>query len=241
MGQPIPPGDNVPLYEGLDSSWNDFVSVIPEDKRSAFAERVNGIHKEYEPLKQWEEFHKSGITPDHATTAVNLFATIENNPRQIYDAIGKHLGITPQQAEEVVEAIQEDDGSDPRIATLARQVEAMAQIMLGQRQQEVRSQAEAEADARLDKMLGDLKKKYPDVDEEEILWRMDKFDMSPEEAYQAHMSKVTGYRTSRPAPALLGQGGHVPRNVIDPTKLNAAGTKSLVAQMFEHDNAERRR
>src|SRR3954470_1975547 len=125
MGQPTPPGDS-PLIEGLDSSWNDIVNFIPEDKRADFAPKFKERVQSYEALKPWEEFQKSGVTPDQAGTALNLFSVIENNPREVYETIGKHLGITPQQAKEVVKEVEkevESGNDDPRLATLQQQVD----------------------------------------------------------------------------------------------------------------------
>jgi hypothetical protein len=136
MGQPTPPGDS-PLIEGLDSSWNDIVNYIPEDKRAEFAPKFKERVQSYEALKPWEEFQKSGITPDHAGTALNLFSVIENNPREVYETIGKHLNITPQQAKEVVKEVEKeiDSGNDdPRLATLQQQVDTLAQIALANKQ-----------------------------------------------------------------------------------------------------------
>jgi len=246
MGQPTPPGD-LPLIEGLDPSWNELVNYIPEDKRAEFGpklkERVTSATSEYEPLKQWEGFQKSGVTPDQADTALRLFNLIETNPRQVYDAIAGHLGITTEQAKEVVKEVKADQAANPydsKIKTMEEQMATMSQIMLAQRQMTAKEQQDAEMDAVVDQELSDIKKKYGnDVPDDQILMRMYTKNMTAEEAYQEYAGFVTDVRSRRPAPMIMGAGGNIPSNrAIDPTKLNSKETKNLVAQMLDHANAE---
>lgn len=235
MGQPTPPGD-MPLFEGLGSEWNDIVGAFPEDKRAELAPKLKEKIDAFTPLRQWEDLHKSGVTPEHASTALNLFSMIENNPREVYTAIGNFLGLTPQETKEAVEELQESqgDGDDPRLRTLQQQVDTLAQIALAQRQQTAAEQQAAEQDAAVEKELNDLRNKYGDVDEEEILMRMLHKGLSAEQAYQEYSGKVAELRKRRPAPMIIGGGGNIPRKQLDVTKLDSAGTKDLVAQMMQH-------
>ena len=246
MGQPTPPGD-MPLIEGLGSEWNEFVSAIPEDQRAALApklkERVTDYETRIESYKPWEELQKSGITPEHANTAVGLFATIENNPREVYETLGKHLGISTEQAQQVVEELDEADGTDPEIQRLKQQVDTLSQITLASKQQERQAQLAAENDAKLDAEIAGVKKKYGEhVPEDELLMRMLHKGMTAEQAYQEYSSRVNDIRSTRPSPMLLGGGsGAIPQKTIDPTKLNNKDTKSIVAQMLDHSNSEARK
>ncbi len=237
MGQPNPPGD-IPLFDGLGPEWNDIVGAFPEDKRGELAPKLRERIEQYEPLKQWEDFQKSGITPDFAQTAVNLFAHIENNPRQVYDEIGKFLGISAQQAKEVVDDIKDDvketDEDDPRYSALKQQLDAISQILLTENQTKMQAQQEAEAQAAIENEFSALKKKVGDFDEEEVIMRMVHKGISAEQAYNEYTAKVDQLRARRPAPMLLGSGGAIPQRSIDPTKLNNQDTKSLVVQMLEH-------
>jgi hypothetical protein len=239
MGQPNPPGD-LPLYEGLDPSWNDIVGAFPEDKRNELAPKLKERIDAYEPYKQWDNLQKSGVTPQQAETALSIYSMLENNPKQVYDELSKYLGVTPQQAQQAAEQVEEimEDEEDPRLSKLAsleKQVQVMAELLMTQHQQEVQSKQQQEADAAIDKELSDLKKKYgEEVDEEEVIMRMVHQGMTAEQAHQAYMNKVTQIRHRRPAPTLLGSGGTVPKKGIDPAKLDNSGVKSLVAQMIQH-------
>lgn len=235
MGQPNPPGD-IPLYDGLGTEWNDIVGAFPEDRRNELAPILKSRLDSYEPLKQWEDFHKSGITPDQASAALNVFKILEDNPRQVYDVIGQHLGLTKQEVKEVVENV--NDGvtaeEDPRIAAMQNQINVLSQIALSQRDQEIAAKTNAEQDAALEREMTALKKKYSDVNEREILMRMAYGDMTAEQAYQDYANLVSEARTRRPAPMVMGSGGAIPRNAIDVKKLDPLGVRNLTAQMMQH-------
>jgi hypothetical protein len=238
MGQPTPPGDNVPLFEGLGPEWNDIVGAIPEDRRAELAPKLKERISAFEPLQQYSDFAKSGITPEQISTSLNLFSIIENNPKEVYETLGKHLNITPAQAEQVVEQLEESDGSDPEIAALKQQVETLAQIALAQRQQTTQEKMAAEQDALLDSEIQGIKKKYGnDVPEDEILMRMLHKNMTAEEAYTEYSSRAEDIRKRRPAPFVMGQGGHVPNQQLDVKTLDNKSTKNLVAQMLDHANS----
>jgi hypothetical protein len=244
MTFPNPPGENVPLYDGLSSDWNDIVSAFPEDKRNELApllkSRLDSIEEGYKPLKQWEDLAKSGVTPEHASTALNLYSIIDTDPKQVYDVLAKHLNITPAQAEEVVEAVEEGDESDPRIQQMQHKIDTLMQIELAKHQQSTTKQREAEAEAAIDKALNDLKKKHGDFDEEQIVMRMLHKNMKPEDAYMEYTNMVSELKKRPLTPMLLGGGGGIPKPGIDVRKLDGKATRSLVAQMMIHDNNERK-
>jgi DNA-binding protein H-NS len=238
MGQPNPPGD-IPLIEGLGSEWNEFVSAFPEDKRNELGSKFKERVSEYESLKGWEDFQKSGITPEHAGTALNLYSIIENNPQQVYETIGKALGITPEQAEDIVEEVESGDPDDPRIATMQQQIDTLTQIALAERQMTTQEKQAKEADMAVENDIQNLKKKYGDsFPEDEIIMRMLYKDMDAEAAYKEYSDHAEGIRARRPAPYVMGSGGHVPDRSIDVKSLDNKGTKNLVAQMLEHANQE---
>ncbi len=236
MGQPTPPGD-IPLYDGLGAEWNDIVGAFPEDKRGELAPVLKSKIDAYEPLKGYEEFHKSGITPEHVGNALNLYKIIEDNPRQVYDVIAKHLNITPQQAQQVVEEAEspeESQAEDPRVKTLQDQVAVLSQIALANHNQTLEQQQAAAMDAAIEEEINAVKKKYGnDVNEEELILRMIAKNISAEQAHHEVMALADQFRR-RPAPFVMGNGGVVPRNNIDVKKLDTKDTRNLVAQMMQN-------
>jgi hypothetical protein len=239
MGQPTPPGD-MPLFEGLGAEWNDIVNAIPEDKRAEVAPLLKQRIDAYEPLKAWEKFSKDGITPELADTAFKVYKTIEDNPRDVYEVLGKHLGITPAQAEKLTEELEEDDSGNPEIEALKQQVETLSAITLAERRKTQQEQMAAEADAKLNEEVETVRKKYGnDIPEDQILMRMLHKDMTAEQAAQEYIQWADQVRSRRPSPLIMGGAGSVPGKKLDPTKLNNKETKTVVAQMLEHAKAER--
>lgn len=250
MGQPnmpTPQDSNVPLIEGLGPEWNDIVGAIPEEQRAVIAPKLKERITSYESLKPWEDFAKQGVTPELARTSIDLYKVIENNPREVYETIGKHLNITPAQAQQAVEEMQEEidegDDDDPRIKKLQQQVDTLAQIALTKNQQEIQAKAQADADAKLEQEIVAVKKKYgDDIPEKHIIMRMLHLDMTAEQAAQDYIKEVEDIRSRRPAPWVLGGSGNaVPNKQIDPTKLSGQETRNVVAQMFQHAAAENKR
>lgn len=241
MTDPTPPA-NTPLFEGLDPSWNDIVSAFPEDKRGELAPLLKSKLDEYEPLKQWEDYSKSGLNKEHVDSALNIMSIIENDPKQVYELLQKHLGLTPQEAQQAVDdVIENSDGEDPRWTRMEQQLNTLSQIMLGNHQQTLAQQQQAAADAAIQKDLDGLKAKYGNVDEAQVVMRMLHLDMSPEEAYQDYTKRDAEIIRRRPSPMLMPSNGNaIPNKQIDVRKLDGRGTRDLVAQMFEHDKQERR-
>lgn len=238
MGDEVTPPGNTPLIEGLGPEWNDFVSAFPEDQRTELGSKLKERVSSYSELDAWRDFQKSGITPEQASSALNLYSIVENNPRQVYDIIGKSLGISAAEAKEVVEEIEEEGEDDPRFAelqSLKQQVETMSQIMLTRHQQEQKQTAEAQAEQELNKEMEAAKKKYgEDFDEEQVIMRMMQKGMTVDQAFADHQAYVEKVRSRRPAPMILsGSGGNnIPSKAIDPTKLDGKARRSLVAQML---------
>lgn len=256
MGQPTDNGaptpgskeSGIPLVQGVDPKWNDVLQHIPEDKRAEVTPKLQEYDKQYSELAPWQEFQKSGIDPQTAETAVNVLAALEHQPQMVYEQLGKHLGISTQEVQEVMEEEPEStetestSGVDPNIQqkldTLEKQFNTLAQIALAQKQEQEQSAEAKEQDKAIENELSVLKKQYGDFPEDEILMRMLHKEMSAEDAYKEYASRTEEIRKRRPAPQLLGGGGQVPQGGIDPKKLSGKETKSLVAQMLSQASQE---
>lgn len=246
MGDEIIPPGNSPLIEGLGPEWNDIVGYIPEDKRAEFAPKFQERIKSFDEYKQWDDLQKSGITPDQASQALHLYQIVENNPREVYDRIGQALGISAKEAEKIATEVQKEQQqqqqtpeqqNDPRFQRFEDQLNTIAQLMLAKNQEEQEAQRISQAEQALNNELAAAKKKYgDDFNEREVVMRMQQYNISAEDAYKDYANFVSQIRKTRPAPMLLGNGGSVPNNKIDPTKLDNPATKNLVAQMLAHAN-----
>jgi hypothetical protein len=235
MGQPTPPGD-IPLYDGLGTEWNEVLSVIPEEVRgtvgSALKNRVADYETKLSSYKDWDDVIKTG-NPELVKTAIGTYEVIENRPQEVYELLGRHLGISTQQAKKVAEELEDDNSGDPIVTQLKNQVDTLSQIILSQRQEEMKSTQLKQQEDALAKELDNLKSKYGDYDEEQILYRMHDKGLSAEDAYKEYSAMVDSIRARRPAPMVLGQSGSIPRQAVDPRKLDSKDTKNLVAQLLQ--------
>jgi hypothetical protein len=241
-GAPTPQDSNVPLIEGLGPEWNDIVGAIPEDQRATLAPKLKERISSYESLKPWQEIAQQGVDPVFARTALDVYRAIEHNPRDVYETIGQHLGITPAQAQQGVEQMQQEindgDPEDPRIQELQAKVDTLSNIMLAQHQQETQAAAAAEADKKIAAEISAVQKKYGDIPEEQLLMRMMHMDMTAEQAAQDYVKFVESIQKRRPAPFVLGGAGTIPNRQIDPTKMTGPETRNVVAQMMAQAAAE---
>jgi hypothetical protein len=235
MTNPTPPGD-IPLYDGLGAEWNDVFSAIPEDIRgtvgSAIKGKVSSYDEKLNSYKSWDDVIKNG-DPDFVKTAIGVYQSVENRPKEVFELLGRHLGISTEQAKEVAQELEDDNSGDPVVAQLKQQVDTLSQIILSQKQEEIKNSQLQQQEAALAKELDAVKAKYGEFDEEQILWRMDVKGMSAEDAYKDYEKMVDGIRTKKPAPMVLGQSGSIPRQAIDPRKLDDKDTKNLVAQLLQ--------
>src|SRR3990170_3385601 len=240
MTEPNPADAGIPLVENGNPAWNPYLQYVPAEKRQEVVpllqewdKRYNKLNEEYAP---WQEFSKAGV-----------YSVLENQPQVVYESLGQFLGITPKEAKEAVEELEEDAPgtvesieNDPRFQTLKQQVDTLAQITLAQRQQDQQSQLEKQQEQELDAELTKLKKEKGDFPEEEIIMRMLHMDMSPEEAFNHYEGLVSEARKRRPAPFLLGTGaGTIPKPSVDVKSLDSAGRKELMTQMLRHAIQER--
>lgn len=256
-GAPTPNNSNIPLVEGLDPSYNDIVSHIPEDKRPEAANKLKEWHQNYtkaqEEAAKWQDFSQSGVEPHYAQQAVNVLYALEHQPEVVFQALQKHLGYTPQQAGEAMEQMQQqateqtgeqnqqiDLTNHPEFKQMKSQLDAAAQILLSQREEAQKTELQQQQDAALEKDLKELEKKYGEFPEHEVVMRMAHWNMSAEEAYNDYTKFAQEQFSRRPAPFVLGGGGQVPRQPVDVKKLTDKDTKSLVTQMLEHSQAEGR-
>jgi hypothetical protein len=248
MGGPdeeiTPANSGIPLVEGGNPAWNDFLQYVPEDKRQEVVptlkqwdEHVNKMRADYEPWKNL------GTTPDQAEQAIKVKNLIESQPQAVYERLGEYLGVSTKEAKKIVEeeAKKETETAPtgtPDLEKLQNTVNYMAQILLAQKQEQESTEAEKAEDAKLDAALKELKKKYGDFDEEEVVMRAVHRGLSVEKALEEWKAKEAEILKRRPAPWLLGGGGEIPSPTTDPRKLDRKATKDLIAQTIHLANME---
>lgn len=264
MGSPIEPidggqvqggnpdaGDNTP---GPNPAWSEVLDLLPEQFHSVVTphftkwdqsaqsriEAANNSLKDYEPYKP---FLEHGITSDEMEQGLRILYEINNNPRNVYDALAEAYKYNAQAQESPVANPNGEGEEENPLAQLPPEVmsqlgqqgdllQTVAQIVLN----DANAKQAAQADNELDAELNALKERIGDFDEGYVLAQMQN-GYSAEDAGNAFLALKQSFIQNQPfAPGILGNsngGSGVPSNAIDPTTLSSKDTRSLVAQMLE--------
>ena len=228
-----------------DDLANPFLAKIPEVDRNVVAKyikdwdagvtrRFQQIHQEYKPYKDL------GVGVEDLQGAWALQSMINEDPARVYELLGQVLqqssGETPGQQQQQA-PIENEFGDElpPAFVEKFTRMEQMLEAMAGQFLQSQETQQAQEEDDALNSYLGELHDQFGDFDEDWVLSKMLK-GMDGEQAVQQYgqwLQNQINERMSgkRPVP-VLGGGGAVPTNGVDPRKLTSQQTQDLVAQML---------
>jgi hypothetical protein len=245
---PMPgsPDSGIPLADGLDPEWNSVLGAVPEDKRTEVATYLKDWNSKYTKLQEdytpWAGYKDKGYDPKYMDQAVTVMDALTYRPEEVYEAMKKHFGPkdtpTPQPVEPTTEPSEgvADITQHPEFQRLKKIADMSAQVLLADRQTKEQSAREASEAAKLDEELGALKKKFgEDIPEKEIVMRMATYDMTAEEAYKDFAEFATTIR-KKPAPFVLGSGGPIPREPIDPRKMTSEQRSNLFAQFLDNQS-----
>jgi len=242
---PLPIGtDGSESQSNPDDLANPFLAKIPEVDRNVVAKyikdwdagvtrRFQQIHQEYAPYKQL------GADPEELQGAWALQQMINEDPARVYELLGQivNQGQEPQGQQQQQMPLQNEFGEDlpPAFIEKFTKMEQMIEAMAGQFLQSQEAQQQQQEDAALDEYLGELHDQFGDFDEDWVLSKMLKGMDGAQavEQYGQWIQKQINERMSgkRPVP-VLGGGGAVPTNGVDPRKLDSKQTVDLVAQML---------
>lgn len=180
--------------------------------------RFDEVHSRYAPYK---EFIDAGLQPGQLREAVDLMKMVVQDPRRIYEALGEHLGITPQQAAQVLsgqgqvdepdefdlgeteEAQQYNLENDPRFQHYAQQQEQITQMLQQQQTQAVQAEADQWIESRISETTKMLESKGIEPDWDYILGvagalsqsgRVPDNDQAFDQAVQSYITKVDSWR-----------------------------------------------
>ncbi len=237
-------------------AWKEILDQLPDEFHplitpkleawdSGVQTRFQNLQQQYEPFKPFVE---QEVDPEFIEQSLQLAAAIEQDPERVYKALAEAYGYS-QGVADTTEATDDDlddtDDDDPVAARLAeheRMLERMAEAFMAD--QDVR--AEQESSDVLDEYMEALKDAYPDgFDETYVLTAMAN-GTDGEVAVQQFQSMITQYggsvqqsQSSTPAaPPILGSGGGMPSQQVDPRTLSTADTERVVAEMLRAANEE---
>lgn len=236
--------------QGSNPAWNEFLEAVPQEFHEKVTpilqkwdtgvnERFNKVHSEYEP---WQQVVKSGVDPETTQFAINLLSQMNDNPKMVYDAMRDYYKFDAQQSAQgnnsgqgQNEPIQEDPYAN-RFSAIEEQNRVMADILLRQRETELNAQADNE----LDREMSQLAQKYGKFDERYVLAMMQNGYSGEQSVQQFQSFQQEAVKNYAPKPLIMGSGGGIPGQQINPTKMSDKATKDLVTQMLEAAAYERR-
>ena len=218
--------------------WSNYLTDLPDSVKPLVepifrqwdadtTKRFQSVHSEYESLKPYQEIVSAGWDYNDVQQAIQLAATLNDNPQAIYDALVENYGYGQEQGQEA-QQIDEEEQVDPRFAQLEQMTNQMAEIMVAQQNE----QTAKREDAELDTLLNSLKEEHGDYDEKFVLARMFAGD-SPQEAVAAFQQAIGTYAANRPAPpVIMGSGGGLPSQTVNPASMSDRDRKALITQML---------
>lgn len=236
---------------GVNPAWTEILGVIPDSLHAVvrpalekwdknYDNGIQKVHSEYEPYKVFKD---GGYDPQTINYALAILDKIENDPREIYDALAEHNGWAEQgQTGEETQEYEPEGEVDPRLLRAEQLSEAVAEYVMHQNQQ----QQEAEEDAALNADITKYREEYKlteDENVEEFMLGLMLAGASAEDAIKRYIAMTSAVAT-RPrandaAPVVMGSGGGVPTGQISREMLRDKNTRrSLVAQMAASANQD---
>lgn len=244
--------------EKFNQAWAPVLEVLPKGLHGQvtphlktwdqnFNKKLTEVHQQYEPFKQYLD---SQIQPETINYGLNLLQQIEDDPQAVITAIQAYAqenGITLQQAaKEVAEEQTGDEGTDeddpilnhPLVKQLQEQQNLMAQLLMGQYEE----QQQTQEDEALDQELAQLHEEFKDqpFDEEWVLMKF-AYDYENGNGGKALKEYVNDYHnfvngiradSRRPGPTVIKGAGIAPSNQADPSKMNEAERKAYITNLL---------
>lgn len=219
-----------PVWEPIRNELGlQFESIKPHllDIDKGFNDGITKANAKYAP---WKDFDEKGITPDKINESFTVLQRLNDNPEEVYAALGQFLqenGRLPKNAQEAEQALDdadEDESNDPRIAELQQQLEDLQNFQQAQQQQIQMEQLNAKAEQEVSREYSTFEAAHPELSEQDRQWIYQQHYMyaasgpqnikSLEDVYKEFSGLTDRIRsTPRPndlAPRLPGAGGGVP-------------------------------
>lgn len=264
--------DNVDEQQnsGGHPAWQPILDQVPEELHGLIRpelekwdrgvqEKIQGLHSEYEPYRNFQE---QGINPDELGQALQFVQLFDQDPEGVIRQAIEHYGLDLGQGDsddddydddDDDEYDDDDDNDDPRYRELSQRQRGLEEQLTSQQQERLDEQA----DEALDQYLDELEEEYGAYDEEYVLSLMaqgvpgdqavarfqqlysqygapeDEEDSSGDHQQQ---NGQTG-QGNNGAPIVSGAGGTVgsglPNNAVKPGDLSNQQVESLVEQILE--------
>lgn len=249
-------------------AWNDFLVGFPESMHPMVKERLSkwdeGINQRIDQVhSEWADFKpfkEAGLNSEVLNQAYGIYQAIQDDPQKVWSILGETYGYGSQpqvnpnpansqqgqvnpQTQQNNQPTGDEYGIDggqfnPEVARLKAMTEDMAQILIAQEN----ARKQAAEDAMLDGQIKAARDKYGDFNEKFVLSQVQMGDTfeGAIKSWQGLVNEIRSGANRPPAPTIMnGPGtGQLPSQQVDPSKLNGAETRNLVAQMFKAANQQ---
>ena len=170
--------------------------------------------------------------------AIQFAQLVNEDPQRVYEALAAQYGFGSEQGQVEPEAEFANAGElpditqHPEFAKIAGMTEQMAQILVSQQQ----AQQAQQEDAQLNQHLAALKQQHGEFDEDYVLTKV-YAGANWDQAIQAYQNLVGAHQQSN-APVVMGSGGGLPSQTVNPAQMSDKDRKALVAQMIAQANQQ---
>lgn len=178
-------GDN-PVFEPIRQELGlQYETIKPELLKieKNFNEHVTKVNGQYAP---WKTFADQGITPDQVTQAFSMLQRMNDNPEEIYNALGKFLqenGRLPQTQAEATQAAEDAAADDEYLSDEAKEINELKKqladfkaLVTGQTEQAQQAAEAAQREAMVVQAEQELQQEFtafatahPGISEEDML------------------------------------------------------------------------
>lgn len=237
-----------PEGTGINPAWNELLEVVPSQLHSLvtphltkwdqnYQNSLQQVHSQYAPYKPFVE---NQVAPDQIEYAMSVMQAIENNPREVLQALQAYIGEDDEQGQEeqvVGDSETPEWMQHPEWQKTQQMVQTMAQLLVQQREEEARTQADQEVAQE----LSDAREKHGEFDEEWVLTKlMNNPKMKLEDAVIAYHQFEQGVlsKARQPGPKVLGAGGSTPNQELNPKNLGDKERRNLVANLLQQSASQ---
>ena len=228
------------ILDVLPSSLHPIVTPALQKWDQGVQERFQQVQSKYDPYKPIIE---NDVDPEQIQKALDVANMLQTDPRGFYERMQGYFG----QEDQGQQKTDEDDdlydiaeGGEEENEHWKR-LEQNQQVLAEYIQKEMQAKADAEAEAKLDADLKELREKHGDFDEEFVLtYAMNNNgDLNAGvQKYNQLIGKVRGVPSpGSDLPKVIAPGGATPSTAVDPATLDSKGAKNLVVDLLMQMNS----
>jgi len=208
-----------PLVEPVFKEWDQGVN-----------QRFQQLHSQYEWAKPWEEIARE-YEPDAVSQAIQIQQALTTDPEGFYKALAEAYNFGQPNGEQGPNGIPDPDSPvDPRIEQLTQQVSQLTEFIMNNHQQTQEQQEEQQ----FVQLLTELQDKHGQYDVDYVLAKIAAGD-DPEKAvlaYKALAGQTQADTSGQQAPVVLGGGGGMPSQTVEPKQFDRRQTQDYVASVL---------